>query len=139
MNNRISRVSQPGSKWKKLVQLDERQMVGDAPKNAEALLTLIHLSDLHICDAQAPTRLEFIDRMADPGHPMQPILHYIGTYRAHEFLTVQVLEAMVRSVNKIDKGPLLGKAVDGVIITGDVTDNAQVKDRKSTRLNSSHT
>ena len=103
MNNRISRVSQPGSKWKKLVRLDERQMVGDAPKNAEALLTLIHLSDLHICDAQAPTRLEFIDRMADPGHPMQPILHYIGTYRAHEFLTVQVLEAMVRSVNKIEK------------------------------------
>ena len=125
VNKRISRVSQPGSKWKKLAHEGQREMVGQAPANAEPLLTLIHLSDLHICDAQAPTRLEFIDRMADPGHPMQPILHYIGTYRAHEFLTVQVLEAMVQSVNKIEHGPLLGKSVDGVIVTGDVTDNAQ--------------
>lgn len=127
-SRRIARVSQPGIKWKKLVALEEREQVGSAPSNAEALLTLIHLSDLHICDAQAPTRLEFIDRMADPGHPMQPILHYIGTYRAQEFLTVQVLEAMVQSVNKIESGPLLGKKVDGVIITGDVTDNAQLNE-----------
>ena len=125
MAKRISRLSQPGTKWKKLVQIDERTQIGEAPKNPTPLLTLIHLSDLHICDAQAPTRLEFIDRMADPGHPMQPILHYIGTYRAQEFLTVQVLEAMVQSVNKIDKGPLLGKSVDAVIVTGDMTDNAQ--------------
>ena len=125
MNRRISRVAQPGSKWKKLVAVDERQQVGQAPKAGQALLTLIHLSDLHICDAQSTTRLEFVDRMADPGHPMQPILHYIGTYRAQEFLTVQVLEAMVQSVNKIERGPLLGKEVDAVIVTGDVTDNAQ--------------
>ena len=128
MNKRISRVSQPGTKWKKLVTTDERQMVGAAPTNAQPLLSLIHLSDLHICDAQAPTRMEFIDRMADPGHPMQPILHYIGTYRAQEFLTVQVLEAMVHSVNKIQTGPLLGQEIAGVIITGDVTDNAQVNE-----------
>ena len=126
MAKRISRQSQPGTKWKKLVAEGDREQIGAPPsKNAKALLTLIHLSDLHICDAQAPTRLEFIDRMADPGHPMQPILHYIGTYRAQEFLTVQVLEAMVKSVNKIDKGPLLGKDVDAVIVTGDMTDNAQ--------------
>jgi metallophosphoesterase (TIGR03767 family) len=125
VNRRISRVSQPGTKWKKLVALDERTQTGDAPTKAEPLLTLIHLSDLHICDAQGPTRLEFIDRMADPGHPMQPILHYIGTYRAQEFLTVQVLESMVAAVNKIDKGPLLGGKVDAVIVTGDMTDNAQ--------------
>ena len=109
---KIERSSQPGSKWKRLTLGEPRAQVGQAPTKAEALLTLIHLSDLHVCDAQSTTRLEFIDRMADPGHPMQPILHYIGTYRAQEFLTVQVLEAMVQSVNQID--------------------------RKSTRLNSSH-
>lgn len=128
MGKRISRVSKPGTKWKSLVAVDERQTVGQAPTKAEPLLTLIHLSDLHICDAQAPTRLEFVDRMADPGHPMQPILHYIGTYRAQEFLTVQVLEAMVKSVNTIENGPLMGGKVDGVIITGDVTDNAQLNE-----------
>ena len=128
VNRRISRVSQPGTKWKKLVQIEERQQIGQTPTKAEPLLTLIHLSDLHICDAQGPTRLEFIDRMADPGHPMQPILHYIGTYRAQEFLTVQVLESMVTAVNKIETGPLLNSKVDAVIITGDVTDNAQTNE-----------
>ena len=122
---KIERVSKPGSKWKHLVHGEPRTQLGAAPTKPEPLFTLIHLSDLHICDAQSTTRLEFIDRMADPGHPMQPILHYIGTYRAQEFLTVQVLEAMVQSVNKIENGPLLGKSVDGVIVTGDVTDNAQ--------------
>ena len=125
MNKRISRLSVPGTKWKKLVHEGERQMVGRAPEKPEPLLTLIHLSDLHICDAQSPTRMEFVDRFADPDNPMQPLVHYIGTYRAQEFLTVQVLEAMVESVNKIEKGPLLGAKVDSVIVTGDMTDNAQ--------------
>jgi hypothetical protein len=64
LNKRISRVSQPGSKWKKLLHEGQRQMVGQAPTAAEPLLTLIHLSDLHICDAQSPTRMEFVDRFA---------------------------------------------------------------------------
>ena len=125
MNQRISRLATPGSKWKRLVHEGARQMVGQAPTAAQPLLTLIHLSDLHICDAQSPTRMEFVDRYADPDNPLQPIVHYIGTYRAQEFLTVQVLEAMVESVNKIEKGPLLGGKVDAVIVTGDMTDNAQ--------------
>ena len=128
MNKRISRLAVPGSKWKKLVHEGERQMVGQAPANAEPLLTLIHLSDLHICDAQSPTRMEFVDRFADPDNPYQPLVHYIGTYRAQEFLTVQVLEAMVESVNKIEIGPLLGGKVDSVIVTGDMTDNAQANE-----------
>lgn len=128
MGERIARVSKPGSKWKQLVRGQKRETVGTPPIDPKPLLTLIHLSDLHICDAQAPTRLEFVDRMADPGHPMQPILHYIGTYRAQEFLTVQVLEAMVQSVNQIERGPLVGGKVDGVIVTGDVTDNAQLNE-----------
>lgn len=125
LHKRISRLPQPGSKWKKLVATEPRQRVGQPPKDPKPLLTLIHFSDLHICDAQAPTRLEFIDRFADPGHPMQPLLHYIGTYRAQEFLTVQVLESMVQAVNQIDNGPLLNAPIDAVIITGDMTDNAQ--------------
>ena len=43
--------------------------------------------------------------------PAESGIIFLGTYRAHEFLTVQVLEAMVHSVNKIETGPLLGKAV----------------------------
>jgi metallophosphoesterase (TIGR03767 family) len=128
LNKRISRLSVPGTKWKQLVHEGAREMVGQPPVKAEPLLTLIHLSDLHICDAQSPTRMEFVDRFADPDNPYQPLVHYIGTYRAQEFLTVQVLEAMVESVNKIETGPLLGAKVDSVIVTGDMTDNAQANE-----------
>jgi metallophosphoesterase (TIGR03767 family) len=50
---------------------------------------------------------------------------YIGTYRAQEFLTTQVLEAMVQAANQITAGPLTGAEIDAVVVTGDVVDNAQ--------------
>lgn len=89
------------------------------------LATFIHLSDLHICDTQSPARVEFLDRYADPDYASREIIDYVGTYRPQEFLTLQVLEAMVQSANRIDAGPLLGGEISGVLITGDVIDNGQ--------------
>jgi metallophosphoesterase (TIGR03767 family) len=102
--------------------------VGEAPVEAQPLATFIHLSDLHICDTQSPARVEFLDRYADPDYPSRAIIDYVGTYRPQEFLTLQVLEAMVQSANQIETGPLLGKAIDGVLITGDVIDNGQANE-----------
>ena len=62
---------------------------------AESLLTVAHLSDLHVCDAQSPARVEFLDRWADPDSPVLDQLGEVGTYRAQEMLTAQVVEAMV--------------------------------------------
>ena len=104
------------------------QPTGEAPVAAKPLATFIHLSDLHICDTQSPARVEFLDRYADPDFETRAMIDYVGTYRPQEFLTLQVLEAMVQSANQIETGPLLGKSIDGVLITGDVIDNGQANE-----------
>ena len=113
------------SKWTDLVMDSGEIAVGSEPRERIALATFIHLSDLHICDAASPARLEFLDRLADPDHPLSALIPYVGTYRAQEFLTTQVLEAMVKAANEITHAPMTGAPIDAVVVTGDVTDNAQ--------------
>jgi metallophosphoesterase (TIGR03767 family) len=94
----------------------------------EVLLTVAHLSDLHVCDAQSPARVEFLDRWADPDSPVLDELGEVGTYRAHEMLTMQVVDACVRAVNAVAAGPVGGAPVDVAICTGDNIDNAQANE-----------
>jgi metallophosphoesterase (TIGR03767 family) len=93
--------------------------------SGEVLGCLWHLSDLHVCDAESPARLEYLDRHSDPDSPFREDLGDIGTYRPQEILTVQVATMMVRTVNAMPNGPTSGAPIAAVVITGDVTDNAQ--------------
>ena len=103
-------------------------IVGEAPTAVTPLASFIHLSDLHVCDAKSPARVEFLDRFADPDYETRAQFEYVGTYRPQELLTLQVVEAMVQAANEIEAGPLLGGAIDGVLITGDVIDNGQANE-----------
>jgi predicted MPP superfamily phosphohydrolase len=95
----------------------------------KSLLNIVHISDTHLCDAQSPARVEYLDRFADPHHPLAALIgSLIGTYRAQEVLTAQVFESMVRAINSIDRTPVTNSEVDLVLITGDLTDNAQIND-----------
>jgi metallophosphoesterase (TIGR03767 family) len=94
----------------------------------EPLVSVAHLSDLHVCDAQSPARVEFLDRWADPDSPVLDRIDEVGTYRAQEMLTAQVTEAMVRAVNALDAAPVCGRPLDLAIATGDNTDNAQANE-----------
>jgi metallophosphoesterase (TIGR03767 family) len=109
----------------KLIAEEGEVVLGESPKKFEALATFIHLSDLHVCDSQSPARLEFLDRYADPDFETRKDVDYVGTYRAQEFLSLQVVEAMVQSANQVTVGPLGGAKVDAVFLTGDVIDNGQ--------------
>ncbi len=91
----------------------------------EVLACLWHLSDLHVCDAESPARAEYLDRHSDPDSPYREQLGDIGTYRPQEVLTVQVATTMVRTVNEWNVGPVTGAPIDSVLLTGDLTDNAQ--------------
>jgi len=93
--------------------------------DGEVLACLWHLTDRHLCDAESPSRIEYLDRYSDPDSPFRSHLGEIGTYRPQEILTVQVAVAMVDTVNAVDRGPVTQAPIDAVIITGDVTDNAQ--------------
>jgi metallophosphoesterase (TIGR03767 family) len=98
----------------------------DAPM--EALLTVAHLSDLHVCDHQSPARIEFLDRWADPDSPILEHLGEVGTYRAQELMTAQVVDAGVRAVNEVERGPVFGAPLDLALVTGDNTDNSQANE-----------
>ena len=126
LDYRIIRVnSNPDIRWKGLSLDRGEPVLGDNPEVESVIASFIHLSDLHICDAASPARMEYLDRIADPDNPLSAMVPYIGTYRAQEFLTTQVLAAMVRSANQITAGPLTRSQIDAVVITGDVVDNAQ--------------
>lgn len=125
-NQRIIRSKRnKDSNWKEMLHDEGEAPLGDVPIKFEKLAAFIHLSDIHICDTQSPARLEFLDRIADPDNPLSALVPYIGTYRAQEFLSVQVFEAMISAANKIEVSPLTKQKIDAVVITGDVVDNAQ--------------
>ena len=111
--------------WRDLTVAPRGEATEEIPANFSQLtkvLSLIHISDLHICDAQSPARVEALDRFADPHHPLSEKISYVGTYRAQEILTTQTCESLVRTINNLAAGHL---EIDAVVVTGDVTDNAQ--------------
>jgi metallophosphoesterase (TIGR03767 family) len=86
-----------------------------------AIACLAHITDLHMTDVESPVRFEFINReYADPRFrellPMQ---------RAQEALNAHAIDAMVRTLNEISGGPLTGKSLELVAMTGDAVDNVQ--------------
>ncbi|MFM1918103.1 MAG: hypothetical protein RJB01_1618 [Actinomycetota bacterium] len=91
----------------------------------EVLGCIWHLSDLHLCDAESPVRIEYLDRLADPDSPVREEIGEVGTYRPQEILTVHVATAMVNTANALSQGPVTRAPVNAMLITGDVTDNAQ--------------
>ena len=110
-SRRIMRSAANSKGWRGLEFAPGEVMQGTPPSpNAKSVLSLIHISDLHICDAQSPARLEVLDRYADPHNPTSEQIKLVGNYRAQEIITTQTLDCMVQTI----------------------------KDRKSTRLNSSH-
>ena len=77
------------------------------------LLAFAHLSDVHVCDAQSPMRLEFGEEVSS------------SAYRPQEILTAHIADSMVRRINEIGRGPVTGKPLALAIQTGDNSDTGQ--------------
>ncbi|NUU20842.1 MAG: TIGR03767 family metallophosphoesterase, partial [Streptomycetaceae bacterium] len=123
-------VEGPGEPYTLRADLAPAEAAGDAavkarPANRKPVIAFTQLTDMHIVDCQSPARVEFLDRNRDPGEPFAALLPVEGAYRAQEMLSAQVGEAVVRAVNKLDKGPVTGAPVEFTIVTGDNTDNVQ--------------
>ncbi|HEY3195671.1 MAG TPA: metallophosphoesterase [Candidatus Dormibacteraeota bacterium] len=88
---------------------------------ASRLACFLHLTDLHVTDVQSPARFEFFNReFADPRfHELLPM------QRPQEALNVHAIAAMVRTLNRIEAGPLAGIAPELAIMSGDAVDNVQ--------------
>lgn len=97
----------------------------DASREPLPLLAFAHLTDMHVVDHQSPGRVEFLDRLADPGEPYADVVEFDGQYRPQELLNAQVVEAMVRAVGGVGRAPVSGQSVAFALVTGDNVDNAQ--------------
>jgi metallophosphoesterase (TIGR03767 family) len=93
----------------------------DVDRHVRPLLTLAHLSDLHVTDVESPARFEYLNR-------------YAGDLRFRELLTMQrpqealnahAIEALVRAVNSVEAAPVGGRPVQLTVMTGDAIDNTQ--------------
>jgi len=111
-------MSEPFSSWQKIVRgvpnekgwrnlevVEGEEHRGEViGEGFSPILSLIHLSDLHICDAQSPARAEGVDRFSDPHNPISEHIGLVGAYRAQEILTTQTLESMIQTTNVINTG-----------------------------------
>jgi metallophosphoesterase (TIGR03767 family) len=120
----IARTEPDAFGWCVLEDAEGEQRLQSAPRG-DVLACLWHLSDLHVCDSESPGRIEYLDRFSDPDSAYREELGDIGTYRPQEGLTVQVATTMVHTVNGWTHGPTTGAPIETVLLTGDLTDNAQ--------------
>ena len=94
---------------------------GSIKTGGTAIACLAHITDLHMTDVESPARFEFINgEHADPG-----FRELLPMHRAHEALNAHAIDAMVKTMNRISGGPLTGRPLDLVAMTGDAVDNAQ--------------
>jgi metallophosphoesterase (TIGR03767 family) len=94
-------------------------------RHGRAVLAFGQLTDIHAMDAQSPARVEFLDRYNDPDSPLAGLLPFDSAYRAHEFLSAQISDSMVRAMNLVRRGPVTGRPLSFTIATGDNVDNVQ--------------
>ncbi|MFG2194998.1 TIGR03767 family metallophosphoesterase [Streptomyces sp. NPDC048639] len=96
-------------------------------EDLKPLVAFGHLSDLHIIDDQSPSRVEFLDRYNDDPESGYP---FDAAYRAHEFLSLHLVDAMCRSLKELGKGPKTDLPLAFTVVTGDSVDNAQLNETR---------
>ena len=105
----------------RLVRDDLTRVSASRAKRRVPLAAFIHLSDIHVQDAQSPGRFEFIDRYRDGAR----VPKYGGAYRPHDVLATQVAESMVQAVNAVRSAPATGLPPAFAVSTGDAADSCQ--------------
>lgn len=90
-----------------------------------ALVSFVHLTDIHVLDAQSPARVEFLDRYDDDPDTRTI---FSSAYRPQEMLSPHMSDAMVAAVERVGVGPVTARPFDFAICTGDNTDNAQLNE-----------
>lgn len=113
----------PCGGWVRQVRTDLAK--APPPGTRTPLLSLIHLSDIHIIDAESPMRIEFLRHQRGL---ILPEAEFQAAFRPQETMTAQVTEAMIRQLNAIGKGPVSGRAFDLAVTTGDSGDGHQLNE-----------
>ncbi|PYI68779.1 TIGR03767 family metallophosphoesterase [Arthrobacter livingstonensis] len=118
----------PKKPYRRLAMDDPQKMVvredlyhANAKRSAtrKALAAFGHITDTHIMDPTSPaqTALAFLK-------PTRELADKETAYfRPQDSLTIQVMDAMIRRLNAVRRGPATGRLFDFYISTGDASDN----------------
>lgn len=93
-----------------------------ATTTGASLVNFVHITDVHLIDAQSPARVEWLDRYNDLSCSS---LLFASAFRPQEALTLQVFEAMIRQIRAVGVSPITGVPLGFAISTGDNIDNEQ--------------
>jgi metallophosphoesterase (TIGR03767 family) len=108
-----------GPGWATQVRTDLAEPQSGREDRRRPLAAVVHLTDIHLIDAQSTGRVEFLDPYGEP---------FTAAYRAHETLTLHVANSMVTRVNALPGGPITGRPFDCAVSTGDNIDNYQTNE-----------
>lgn len=106
-----------GEPYAQVVREDLAEALAGREDRRRAIASIVHLTDVHVVDAQSPGRVEFTDRI--PGDV------FGSAHRPQETMSLQVASAMVQRVNAVAAGPVTGRPFDVAVSTGDNIDNQQ--------------
>ncbi|PYI39609.1 TIGR03767 family metallophosphoesterase [Arthrobacter psychrolactophilus] len=84
------------------------------------LTTFGHITDTHILDPTSPAHTILGAFNTKSMENLDRSTYY---FRPQEALTVQVMDAMIRRLNEVNRGPVTGQPFDFYISTGDSSDN----------------
>ncbi|MGU3577005.1 TIGR03767 family metallophosphoesterase [Brucellaceae bacterium C25G] len=105
--------------WPIVVREDLSEAKSDRETRRKPLVSFAHVTDLHIIDAASPSHASFMRQYKGTvnGAPLS------NAARPQDTLTVHVLDAMIRRINAIGKGPVSDRPFDFAISTGDNADS----------------
>ncbi|MFN8050044.1 MAG: TIGR03767 family metallophosphoesterase [Acidimicrobiales bacterium] len=102
--------------WPTLPREDLSVLKPDRSTKRVALASVVHLTDVHIIDAQSPGRVEYLDDVNAV---------FSAAFRPQELLTTQVQASMTKRIRDLRVGPISGRRFDCAVSTGDNIDNQQ--------------
>jgi len=117
-------VAEPGEPHLVRADLVSQSPPGEVVPRGPAIACIGHITDLHVTDVQSPARFEFVNReWEDPR-----FRELLTMQRPHEALNVRAVEALLRTLRRIDRAPVTGSAIELVAMTGDSVDNTQLNE-----------
>ena len=117
-------IAQPGEPHLVRAELVPESSPRDVVPRGPAILCLGHITDLHVTDVQSPARFEFVNReWEDPR-----FRELLTMQRPHEALNTRAVEALLRTLRRIDRAPVTGNPIELAAMTGDSVDNTQLNE-----------
>lgn len=105
--------------WPLVVREDLAAAGRKRTANRKSLVAFVHLTDMHMIDAQSPAQVPYLRKFTSPAFDLT------DAFRCQMAFTNWVAESMVQRVNSLPASPVTGTPFSFAISTGDNGDGKQ--------------